>query len=76
MSVRTSLPEKKLAKALDRVQRAQTRVIEVYPGDSGARHVMDMFADELRTEMKHVGIQSLDGAKDITVRHPGAWSTR
>ena len=45
-------------------------------GDSGARHVMDMFADELRTEMKHVGIQSLDGAKDITVRHPGAWSTR
>jgi L-lactate dehydrogenase (cytochrome) len=42
-------------------------------GEAGARHMMDMFADELRTEMKHVGLQSLDGASAITVRHPGAW---
>src|SRR3954462_1308850 len=37
MPVRTSLPEKKLHKALDRVQRAQDRVLAHYPGDSGAR---------------------------------------
>ncbi|HVK83608.1 MAG TPA: hypothetical protein VM513_05850 [Kofleriaceae bacterium] len=37
MSVRTSLSEKKLSKALDRVQRAQSRVLDLYPGDSGAR---------------------------------------
>jgi (S)-mandelate dehydrogenase len=42
-------------------------------GEPGARFVMDMFADELRTEMKHVGIQSVAGAREITVRHPGAW---
>jgi hypothetical protein len=34
---------------------------------------MDLFADELRTEMKHVGIQSIADASRITVRHPGAW---
>jgi L-lactate dehydrogenase (cytochrome) len=42
-------------------------------GNTGARFVMDMFSDELRTEMKHVGIQSIAGASAITVRHPGAW---
>ena len=42
-------------------------------GEPGARYVMDMFADELRTEMKHVGIQSLAGAHEIAVRHPSAW---
>jgi len=42
-------------------------------GEPGARYVMDMFADELRTEMKHVGIQSIADAKEITVRHSGAW---
>jgi L-lactate dehydrogenase (cytochrome) len=42
-------------------------------GESGARFVMDMFTDELRTEMKHVGIQSVTDAAKITVRHPGAW---
>jgi hypothetical protein len=37
MSARTSLPEKKLAKALDRIDRSQTRFSQRYPGDSGAR---------------------------------------
>ena len=37
MSARTSLPEKKLAKALDRINRAQSRFARRYPGDSGAR---------------------------------------
>jgi hypothetical protein len=32
-----------------------------------------MFTDELRTEMKQVGIQSVADAREITVRHPGAW---
>jgi len=45
-------------------------------GEAGARFVMDMFVDELRTEMQHVGIQSIDGASGITVRHPGAWQVR
>jgi L-lactate dehydrogenase (cytochrome) len=42
-------------------------------GEAGARFVMDLFIDELRTEMQHVGIQSVEGANAITVRHPGAW---
>jgi len=42
-------------------------------GEIGAPFVMDMFADELRTEMKHVGIHSVADAGEITVRHPGAW---
>jgi len=37
MSVRISLPEKKLQKILGRVRRAQARVSQRYPGDSGAR---------------------------------------
>jgi citrate lyase beta subunit len=37
MSARTTLPEKKLQKALDRIHRAQARVARRYPGDSGAR---------------------------------------
>ncbi|MEO8706255.1 MAG: phosphoenolpyruvate kinase [Kofleriaceae bacterium] len=37
MPVRTNLPEKKLQKTLDRVHKAQARVAELYPGDSGAR---------------------------------------
>jgi hypothetical protein len=37
MSVRTTLSEKKLHKALDRVHRAQAQVARRYPGDGGAR---------------------------------------
>jgi citrate lyase beta subunit len=37
MPVRTSLPEKKLAKALARVERAQSQFYRRYPGDSGVR---------------------------------------
>jgi len=37
MSARTTLPEKKLHKVLDRVHRAQAKVAERYPGDSGVR---------------------------------------
>ena len=42
-------------------------------GESGARHVMDLFFDELRTEFRHVGVRSVAEAASITARHPGAW---
>ena len=40
MSARTSIPEKKLSKALDRVHRAQGRYLDRYPGDTGARQAV------------------------------------
>src|SRR5262249_45044443 len=40
MTARTTLPDKKLDKALDRVQRAQSRYLSRYPGDSGARQAV------------------------------------
>ena len=45
-------------------------------GAPGARFVMDMFAEELRTEMRHVGIGAVSDAGTIEVRHPGAWLVR
>lgn len=42
-------------------------------GEAGARHVMDMFFDELRTEFTHVGVRSVAEAAQITTRHRGAW---
>jgi len=42
-------------------------------GEPGARFVMDMYCDEVRTEFQHVGIRSVAAAGEITVRHPGAW---
>jgi (S)-mandelate dehydrogenase len=42
-------------------------------GEVGARHVMDMYFDELRTEFQHVGVRSVAEAASIAVRHPGAW---
>jgi len=42
-------------------------------GKVGARHVTDMFFDELRTEFQHVGVRSVAEAATITARHPGAW---
>lgn len=42
-------------------------------GPAGARHVIDMFLDEIRTEFIHVGIRSVAEAAAITARHPGAW---
>ena len=42
-------------------------------GEAGARHVMDLFFDELRTEFQHVGARSVAEAALVTVRHSGAW---
>jgi L-lactate dehydrogenase (cytochrome) len=42
-------------------------------GDAGARHVVDMFFDELRIEFQHVGARSVADAAIVATRHPGAW---
>jgi (S)-mandelate dehydrogenase len=42
-------------------------------GPAGAPHVVDLFFDEIRTELLHVGARSVAEAATITVRHPGAW---
>ena len=42
-------------------------------GEEGARHVVDMYFEELRTEFQHVGVRSVAEAATVTVRHPGAW---
>jgi len=67
MSVRTSLPEKKLQKALDRVNRAQARVIARYPGDTGARQPVHtvyggahLFASDTAKKLGELALRSLD----------------
>jgi (S)-mandelate dehydrogenase len=42
-------------------------------GPTGARHVVDLFFDEIRTEFTHTGIRSVAEAAAVTARHPGAW---
>jgi L-lactate dehydrogenase (cytochrome) len=42
-------------------------------GDAGARHVVDMFFDELRIEFQHVGARSVADAAIVATRQPGAW---
>jgi (S)-mandelate dehydrogenase len=42
-------------------------------GPIGARHVIDMFVDEIRTEFVHVGIRAASEAATIAARQPGAW---
>ncbi len=67
MSVRTSLSEKKLAKALDRVQRAQSRVLARYPGDSGARQPVHtvyggahLFTSDTARKLGELAVRSLE----------------
>jgi L-lactate dehydrogenase (cytochrome) len=42
-------------------------------GAAGASHVVDLFVDEIRTELLHVGARSIAEAAAITVRHETAW---
>jgi L-lactate dehydrogenase (cytochrome) len=42
-------------------------------GPIGASHVVDLFLDEIKTELLHVGVRSVAEAATITVRHPNAW---
>jgi citrate lyase beta subunit len=67
MAVRTTLSDKKLQKALDRVQRAQARVARRYPGDSGARQPVHtvyggahLFASDTAHKLGELAQRSLD----------------
>ncbi|NVB82297.1 MAG: phosphoenolpyruvate kinase [Kofleriaceae bacterium] len=67
MAVRTTLPEKKLAKALDRVHRAQDRFSHRYPGDSGARQPVHtvyggahLFTSETPKKLGELALRALD----------------
>ncbi|HEY4242738.1 MAG TPA: hypothetical protein VGM88_23135 [Kofleriaceae bacterium] len=64
---RTSLSEKKLHKALDRVNRAQARVTARYPGDSGARQPVHtvyggahLFTADTAKKLGELAIRSLE----------------
>jgi len=67
MSVRTTLSEKKLQKVLDRVQRAQARVAQRYPGDSGARQPVHtvyggahLFVSDTARKLGELALRSLE----------------
>src|SRR3954452_16242611 len=67
MAVRTSIPDKKLSKALDRVERAQSRLLRRYPGDSGARQAVHtvyggahLFTAETPKKLGELALRSLD----------------
>ena len=67
MAARTSIPEKKLAKALDRIDRAQGRFLERYPGDSGARQAVHtvyggahLFTSETPKKLGELALRALD----------------
>src|SRR5690242_15098931 len=67
MAARTSLPDKKLSKALDRVHRAQTRFYRRYPGDSGARQAVHtvyggahLFSAETPKKLGELATRALD----------------
>jgi len=67
MPVRTSIPDKKLNKALDRVNKAQQRVLARYPGDSGARQPVHtvyggahLFSAETANKLGELALRSLD----------------
>ena len=67
MAVRTSIPDKKLSKALDRVNRAQARFWQRYPGDSGARQAVHtvyggahLFSSETPKKLGELALRSLD----------------
>jgi citrate lyase beta subunit len=67
MPVRTSLSDKKLSKTLDRVQRAQDRVLDLYPGDSGARQPVHtvyggahLFSADTARKLGELALRSLE----------------
>src|SRR3712207_942791 len=67
MAARTSLSDKKLAKALERVERAQTRFQRRYPGDTGARQPVHtvyggahLFSAETPKKLGELALRALD----------------
>jgi citrate lyase beta subunit len=66
-TARTSLSEKKLSKVLERVQRAQAKVAERYPGDSGARQPVHtvyggahLFSSDTAKKLGELSLRALD----------------
>ena len=43
-------------------------------GDDGARHMADLFTEELRIAMGQSGLTRLADVPSAAVRHPGAWT--
>jgi len=67
MSARTSLSEKKLQKTLGRARRAQARVSERYPGDSGARQPVHtvyggahLFSSDTAVKLGELALRALE----------------
>jgi citrate lyase beta subunit len=67
MPAKTSISDKKLGKALDRVHRAQDRVLRLYPGDSGARQAVHtvyggahLFASDTAHKLGALALRALD----------------
>src|SRR5258708_40125811 len=67
MPARTSLPDKKLAKAIGRIDRAQDRFLRRYPGDSGARQAVHtvyggahLFNAETPKKLGELALKALD----------------
>ncbi len=65
--VSTSLSEKKFQKALGRVRRAQARITERYPGDSGARQPVHtvyggahLFSSDTAPKLGELALRALD----------------
>src|SRR5258706_12873921 len=65
--VRTSLSEKKLQKALDKVQRRRLRLLGRYPGDPGARQPVHtvyggahLFSSDTAKKLGELSLKSLD----------------
>ncbi|MBA2539905.1 MAG: phosphoenolpyruvate kinase [Deltaproteobacteria bacterium] len=71
MTARTTLPPKKLSKALEHVQSAQAKVAKLYPGDSGARQPIHtvyggahLFTADTARKLGELSFRSLDSAPD------------
>lgn len=67
MAVRTTLSDKKLQKALERVNKAQERVLARYPGDSGARQPVHtvyggahLFSAETARKLGELALRTLE----------------
>lgn len=67
MTIRTSLSDKRVSKALSKIHSAQDRVAERYPGDSGARQPVHtvyggahIFSAETARKLGDVALRSLE----------------
>ena len=71
MSVATTLPHKKLSKALERVHKDQAEVAALYPGENGARQPIHtvyggahLFKSDTAKKLGELALRSLDFASE------------